>query len=145
MIEQDDIEKLVEAQKKLKSSEVEEDYIPEILGSLVDSNPTISRISTSTDIQVTQKSEQVEIELQESVLETDEGREAVSELCKSSDATKKAITSTLILAEGEGEVTHEEIRKFSDYNDKSEISRACKELRDKNILGKDDSGEVDVV
>ncbi|WEL19516.1 hypothetical protein [Candidatus Nanohalococcus occultus] len=27
----------------------------------------------------------------------------------------------------------------------SEISRACKELRDKNILGKDDSGEVDVV
>jgi sulfite reductase alpha subunit-like flavoprotein len=145
MIEQDDIEELEEAQEKLQKSEVDEGYIPEILGALVDSDPAISKILTSSDLQVKQKSEPVEIELQESVLETEEGKEAVNHIYENTKATKKALTSTLILVEDKEEVTREEITEFSDYSDGTEISRACSILEDRNILEIDSSGEVNEI
>jgi hypothetical protein len=134
MIEQDDIENLEEAQEKLQSSEVDEEYLPEIMGALVDSESSIRKISTSSDVEVTQDSEPIEIEIQESILETDEGKEAVSHICENSDATKKVITSALVLVESDDEVTQEEIKNFSGYSDTTEISRACKKLKDMGIL-----------
>lgn len=145
MIEQDDIENLEEAQEKLQNSEVDEEYIPEILGALVDSDPAISKISTSSDVQVKEKSEPVEIELQESVLETEEGKEAVNHIYENTKATKKALTSTLILVEDKEEVTRKEITEFSDYSDGTEISRACSILEDRTILEIDSSGDMNKI
>lgn len=145
MIEQDDIEDLEEAQEKLKESGLEDEYISNILGSLVDSNPSISKISTSSDVRVTQESETVEIEVQESILQTDEGTEAVAHICENSEATKKAITSTLVLVEDKGRASQEEIKNFSEYSDTTEISRASKELKEMDIIETDSSGEVDVL
>jgi len=145
MMEQDDIKELEEAQEKLKKSDLNDEYIPNILGSLVESDPTISRIATSSDVRVTQESEAIEIEIQESILQTNEGKKAVAHICENSDATKKAITSTLVLVEDKGRTTQEEIRDFSGYSDTTEISRASKKLKDMDILETDSSGEVDVL
>ncbi|MFB6144844.1 MAG: hypothetical protein ABEJ98_06035 [Candidatus Nanohaloarchaea archaeon] len=145
MIEKDDIKRLEEAQEKLLSSEIEEEYISGILGALVDPDPIINKISTSSDVQVKQESEPIEIELQESILETEEGKEAVNHIYENTKATKKALTSTLILVEDQEEVTREEITEFSDYSDGTEISRACNILEDRNILEIDSSGEMNKI
>lgn len=145
MIEKDDIKDLEEAQEKLQNSEIEEEYIPEIIGALVSSDPAIRRISTSSNLRVTQESEPIEIEIQESILETDEGKEAVAHICENSDATKKAITSTLVLVEDNGKATQQEIKDFSGYSDTTEISRACKKLKDMGILETESSEDVEVI
>lgn len=141
MIEQDDIENLEQAQEKLQDSEIDEEYIPDILGALVDSDPAISKISTSSDVRVEQKSEPIEIELQESVLETDEGKEAVDQLVGNCSAPKKAIVTTLIFLEDNETATQEEVAEFAGYSDTTNVSKGCKELKSRGILEIDKSGE----
>lgn len=145
MIGQDELEKLEKTQEELQNSDIKEEYIPEILGSLVESEPAISKISTSNNIQIKQKNEPIKIELEESILEAEEGKEAVNHIFENTDATKKALTSTLILVEDQEEVTREEITKFSDYSDGTEISRACSVLEDRGILEVDSSGEINKI
>ena len=141
MIEPDDIEDLEEAQEKLRNSEIDEKYIPEIIGALVDSNPSISKISTSSDIKIKQKSEPIEIELQESVLETEEGKKAIKELVSNCSAPKKAIVSALIILEDNEKATQEEVAEFAEYSDTTNVSKGCKELKSRGILDIDKSGE----
>ncbi|MBC5792743.1 MAG: hypothetical protein H8Z69_01765 [Nanohaloarchaea archaeon] len=145
MIGQDELEKLEKTQEELQNSDIKEEYIPEILGSLVESEPEISKISTSNNVQIKQKNEPIKIELEESILEAEEGKEAVNHIFENTEATKKALTSTLILVEDQEEVTREDITKFSDYSDGTEISRACSVLEDRGILEIDSSGEVNKI
>lgn len=141
MIEQDDIENLEEAQEKLQNSEINEEYIPEVLGALVDSDPAISKISTSSEIRVEQKSEPIEIELQDSVMKTEEGKKAIEELVGNCSAPKKAIVSTLVFLEDNETATQEEIAEFAEYSDTTNVSKGCKELSSRGILEIDKSGE----
>lgn len=141
MIEQDDIKNLEETQKKLQNSKIEEEFIPEVMGALVESSTQIERIAASSDLRVTQNSDSVEVELQESILETETGKEAVEELVGDCSAPKKALVSTLIFLEDNETATQEEIAEFADYSDTTNVSKGCKELKSRGILEIDKSGE----